>query len=151
MDKYYVYQHVDNDGTIVYTGMGSTHRAWCVSGRSKEHKEWMIARLPSGLFVSIISEGLSQKEAFAIEHKLLYQDEYKFNRYCASRKPAIPIAAHKHNRIEVVNKETGEVFESIVAAAKEYEVHPNTIRNAILGKKQQRTAAGHTWGYYGSN
>lgn len=150
-NKYYVYQHVDTDGTIVYTGMGSNHRAWCVHGRSREHKEWMISRLPSRLTISIVSEGLSRKDAFALEHSLLYQAGYKFNKYCLGRKPAVPVAAHRHNRVEVLNKDTGEIFESIVEAAKEYGVHPNTIRNAMLGKKHQHKAAGYSWGYYGSD
>jgi excinuclease UvrABC nuclease subunit len=152
-NKYYVYQHVDNDGTIVYVGMGSSCRLWSTRSRSEEHKEWMISKMPSNFLYRVVKENLTQAEAYALELELLREADYKFNRYCKDKwnNPNWLTDWQKANHYrQVVNKDTGEVFESIVAAAKSVNLHPNTVRNAILKKKHQQKAAGYNWEYYDS-
>ena len=143
MNKYYVYQHVDSDGTIVYVGMGSGSRVWRVDGRTPEHKQWMLSKMPSQFKWNIVDEGLTQQEAFAVEHKLLLSDDFRFNLYSKSRRPKPPSNESKMKR--VVNLDTGEIFGSVKEAADNYGVHSNSIiRSCKLG----RSCKGNQWGYY---
>ena len=143
MNKYYVYQHVDSDGTIVYVGMGSGARAWRVEGRTPEHKQWMLSKMPSQFKWNIVDEGLTQQEAFALEHKLLLSGDFRFNLYSKSRRPKPPSNESKMKR--VVNLDTGEVFDSVNSAASSYGVHGNTISRSCKGEGK---AVGYNWKFY---
>ena len=148
---YYVYQHVDNDGTVVYTGMGSGSRCWSTNGRDSEHKKWMLTKLPSNFDYIIVEEGLTQSQAYAVEHKLLMSGSYRFNKYDALRRPNCKhlISWQQENHWKkVINKDTGAIFNSIKEAAESVKLHGNTIRNAILNKKGQLKAGGYNWGFY---
>lgn len=141
-NKYYVYQHVDTDGTVVYIGMGSGARVWRVEGRNPEHKKWMLERMPSKFKWVIVAEGLTQAEAFSLEHSLIYSGDWKFNLYGKSRRPPKPNFDHSK---AVVNIDTGEIFGSVKEAADNYGVHSNSIiRSCKLG----RACKGSQWGYY---
>ena len=148
-NKYYVYQHVDNDGTIMYIGMGSGCRVWTSYSRDTEHREWMEALMPSNFKWIIIAEGLTQTKACAIERNLINTITTKFNKGYAKEnkngqsKVNNPISKRS---IPVRNKTTGEVFASFVAAGKSVNRNANSINNAVRGWTQQ--SAGMEWEYY---
>ena len=141
-NKYYVYQHVDNDGSVVYVGMGSGARVWRVEGRHPAHKEWMLARMPSNFKWVIVEEGLSQREAFDLEHTLVYSGAWRFNLYNKDRKPT---ANYVDNRRPVVNTTTGEYFNSVKEAADIYLLHSNSI---IRSCKTGIPTKDCVWSYY---
>ncbi len=75
---YYVYQHVDADGSIVYIGKGKYDRAWSIK-RQAEHATWMKQQ---DLFkvVSVIKNQLTEEEALEKESELILKYQPKFNR-----------------------------------------------------------------------
>lgn len=79
MNRYYVYQHVNSEGEIVYVGKGSTGRAWDIKGRDIEHINWMSSQLPY-LNVVIVQANMIEREAFWLENELIQQLKPKFNK-----------------------------------------------------------------------
>jgi len=75
---YLVYFHVDFDGVVMYIGKGKGKRPWS-KARSKDHLEWINNCQHE--YVEIVAEGLSERAAFALEHKNLLSGEYspRFN------------------------------------------------------------------------
>jgi len=78
MNNYYVYNHVDTSGEIVYIGKGRYSRAWVCSQRKVEHKAWMESELPF-LKVVIVASGCSEIDALKIEKDLILTMAPKFN------------------------------------------------------------------------
>lgn len=64
-DKYYVYLHRRlTDNKPFYVGKGSGNRAWSEQGRNKY---WLNTKHKHGIFVEILFDGLTEKEAFECE------------------------------------------------------------------------------------
>jgi excinuclease UvrABC nuclease subunit len=78
VDNYYVYKHIDEDGSIVYVGKGRYSRAWRHERRNGEHSTWMAMRLPF-LNVQIDAFNLDEVSAFRIEAELIVKLQPKFN------------------------------------------------------------------------
>lgn len=152
MNKYYVYQHVDNDGTVMYTGMGSGHRVWSASGRDKEHKEWMLSLMPSNFKWIIINENLTQSEAFALEKSLIKALPTKFNKQKSGSLHPL-FGKEANNKKAVINLDTGEVFSSIKKAANSVGLHEQTIGRLVRVRGtalDQQKAGGYYWSFYES-
>lgn len=66
-NDYYVYLHLDCNGTVFYVGKGRRHRASVGYGRSSAWEE--IAK--DGFSVKMYSENLTEEQAVAIENNLL--------------------------------------------------------------------------------
>jgi hypothetical protein len=78
-NKYYVYQHRDDNENVVYVGKGSTGRAWDTKGRDEDHINWMCQQLPF-LNVFIVQSDMLEREAFWLENDLIKQLKPKFNK-----------------------------------------------------------------------
>jgi hypothetical protein len=88
-DIFYVYQHHEprvEQGECVYVGKGCHGRAWDVTRArrdNKHHQQWMLTLCSYGFiptdWVSIISSGLSEKDALALEKQLIHTLAPKFN------------------------------------------------------------------------
>lgn len=75
---YYVYQHIDDNGKIVYIGKGKWDRAWSIKRRDNEHIEWIKSKLPY-LKVLFVAEGLEEQIAYQIEKELIKKIMPKYN------------------------------------------------------------------------
>ena len=73
MNTYYVYQYLRDDNTPYYIGKGKDKRAW------KSHKRKNGAQLKprDNSKIKIISQNLTEKEAFDLETKLIQQYKLK--------------------------------------------------------------------------
>lgn len=80
MDNYYVYQHIEDDGSIVYVGKGRYDRAWSVYRNNSEHVEWLKRKLPN-LKVIIFKCDLSEDEALKEEKALIEKIQPLFNKF----------------------------------------------------------------------
>ena len=149
MNKYYVYQHVDNDGTVMYTGMRSGCRVWNSFSRDPEHRQWMEERMPSNFNWKIVAEGLTQKEACAIEQALIKGTPSKFNKGYASGLRNGRTGQPSPRARTVINKTTGEIFNSIKEAADSINRDPNSVGNCCKG--YCKSSGGFEWEYYESN
>ncbi|MBN2132568.1 MAG: hypothetical protein JW741_23910 [Sedimentisphaerales bacterium] len=70
---YYVYVHKDRTtGEVFYVGKGSGKRAWATAARNTKWKE-RVALLVDGWDVEIVTDDLSELEAFDIERTLVKQ------------------------------------------------------------------------------
>jgi len=78
MDNFYVYQHLDDEGNIVYIGKGRYARAWRHERRNSEHSKWMGEQLPF-LKVCIVWSDLDETKALELERKMIEQLQPKFN------------------------------------------------------------------------
>jgi len=78
MNNYYVYQHVNQEGTIVYVGKGRYARAWRHERRQADHSEWMASQLPL-LTVNFPLMNASDTEALAFEKEMIQKLQPKFN------------------------------------------------------------------------
>lgn len=78
VNNYYVYQHIDEDGAIVYVGKGRYARAWRHEKRNKEHSNWMAEQLPL-LNVKIVFMGCTEEQAFNLEKEMIQSLQPKFN------------------------------------------------------------------------
>jgi len=70
MNKFYVYSHLDADGTILYIGKGKNGRAWDTQSRCEVHREWMQSRIPH-LAVNVIASNLDEETAIELEKAML--------------------------------------------------------------------------------
>lgn len=75
MNIYYVYQYVREDQTPYYIGKGKNDRAW-VSHRRSNGTE---IKPKDNSRIQILKEGLTEKEAFDLETKLIKKYELKEN------------------------------------------------------------------------
>jgi hypothetical protein len=87
VNNYYVYQHIDESGEIVYVGKGRYARAWRHERRNGEHSTWMAQRLPF-LNVTITNFNLAEEEAFKIEKEMIDTVKPKFNVYMSEEDKA---------------------------------------------------------------
>lgn len=98
-NKYYVYQHIDSDGVIVYVGKGSAGRAWDIKGRDVDHVMWMCSLLPH-LQVNIVQSNMIEREAFWLENSLIKEINPKFNKSFSKYGQSNPNYKHG-NRVNV--------------------------------------------------
>ncbi len=107
--SFYVYTHHDfNTQEIVYIGKGKHGRAWDVTrsrAANKEHQDWMIGMCKEGLvpsdWVEIICTGLTEKEAFEIETKMLHKHGVtRFNQQ----------GGEKNHKAKLTNEQAKEIF-----------------------------------------
>lgn len=77
---FYVYQHIDTDGEIVYVGKGKYDRAWTVYRNNPEHVEWLKQNLPLPV-VHIYARDLLEREALDLEKELIRTLQPKFNKF----------------------------------------------------------------------
>jgi hypothetical protein len=68
-DKFYVYEHINTDGTVFYVGKGYKRRAWWSRTRSAGWKK----AAANGFEVRIVKANLSENEAYDLEVKLIAQ------------------------------------------------------------------------------
>lgn len=68
---YYVYLHKDIEGVVFYVGKGRARRAWEKSSRSKGWEEISS----KGYSIEMYAENLSEKDALAVESKLILSIE----------------------------------------------------------------------------
>lgn len=74
ISEYYVYEHARaSDGRVFYVGKGRRKRAWAHGGRNTH---WRNTVAKHGLLVEIVSDGLTEAEAFRIEQELLAHHRY---------------------------------------------------------------------------
>ena len=77
---FYVYKHVDADGSVVYIGKGKHDRAWSVYRNNPEHVVWLTERKLHEC-VEIFSDELSEEEALQEEKELIKELQPKFNKH----------------------------------------------------------------------
>ena len=73
-NKYYVYQHFDNNGNLFYVGKGTARRAFngVGGGKSGHSDKWFeVAKL--GYSVKILKDNLTNDEALALETETMYE------------------------------------------------------------------------------
>ena len=74
MTDYYVYEHIRNDNkTVFYIGKGHGKRAY--QPKRNSHHDRIVKQC--GFTVNIVKDGLSEKEAYEFERKLI--NDYVFN------------------------------------------------------------------------
>jgi len=78
MSNYYVYNHVDADGSIVYVGKGRYDRAWSINRSNPAHVDWIKEQLPF-LNVIIVHSGLEEQNALDLEKTMIRVVQPKFN------------------------------------------------------------------------
>lgn len=78
MNNYYVYQHVSEEGEIVYVGKGRYARAWRHEKRQEDHSTWMAYQLPL-LIVKFPLIKVSESEALIFEKEMIQRLQPKFN------------------------------------------------------------------------
>lgn len=69
--KFYVYFHKRPDGTIFYVGKGHGNRAWVKKSRNNHWNN--VVNKHGGFDVEIVSENLTEQEAFAKERELILE------------------------------------------------------------------------------
>jgi hypothetical protein len=79
VDNFYVYQHIDEDGSVVYVGKGRYARAWRHERRNPEHTKWMSEQLPF-LNVKIAFCNCTSEQALALEKELIVKLQPKYNK-----------------------------------------------------------------------
>lgn len=84
---YYVYRHIDDDGSIVYIGKGKWDRAWVSSKRDEPHKTWMRNHLPN-LNVDFVATGMDELNALELERALIKEFQPRFNKFYTKRDSA---------------------------------------------------------------
>jgi len=152
-NDFYVYQHVDQSGEIVYVGKGRHSRAWFSSDRKSEHKQFMLDRLPD-LIVLFVVKGVSSKEALKIEHELIHRLNPKFNYHHTPEnreRIKLQVKPDQHMKMVTWNKLNPRppkkvstpdgVFNSLHAACKHYGIGYYTGKS-----RAQRNQQG--WSYY---
>lgn len=81
--RYYVYMHKEDDGTVLYVGVGTQCRAFRSVGsghRKKEHSDWLDSKYHKGIIpVYFYATGLLKKEACSLEKDLIKELKPKFN------------------------------------------------------------------------
>jgi hypothetical protein len=76
---FYVYNHIDLNGEIVYVGKGCNGRAWNTS-RKEDHAKWMISCILDNIpFVRITHSRLTSSEALLVEREFILKYKPKFN------------------------------------------------------------------------
>jgi hypothetical protein len=107
--SFYVYTHHDlSTREIVYIGKGKHGRAWDVTrsrNTHKEHQEWMLELCKKGWvpsdWVQIVATGLTEKEAFDIEKRMLHKNgTTRFNRQ----------GGEKNHQAKLTNEQAREIF-----------------------------------------
>jgi hypothetical protein len=79
VNNYYVYQHINEDGEIVYVGKGRYARAWRHEKRNPEHSSWMANQLPL-LNVKIAFKDCTEEQAYKLEKEMIAELQPKFNK-----------------------------------------------------------------------
>ena len=79
INNYYVYQHIDEDGSVVYVGKGRYARAWRHEKRDPEHSQWMSEVLPL-LNVKFAFIGCTELQALQLEKELIVKLQPKYNK-----------------------------------------------------------------------
>jgi hypothetical protein len=75
---YYVYGHYLKDGDILfYVGKGRRNRKVSTTGRSKE---WLSLTKENEWYARILKEGLSEKEAYELESKMIASEKNLINK-----------------------------------------------------------------------
>lgn len=79
---YYVYEHRDLDGCLIYIGKGKEDRAWSPRYRSEEHsvliRDWLSRGISS--FATLLVSGVDNEKALRIEKVLIQELNPKFNK-----------------------------------------------------------------------
>jgi hypothetical protein len=78
LNNYYVYQHINEDGVVVYVGKGRYARAWRHEKRRKDHAEWMAEMLPL-LEVKFKYINCSEQDAYKLEASLIKELQPIYN------------------------------------------------------------------------
>jgi len=84
---FYVYLHVDRNGSVVYVGKGSAGRAWDArpttrgnNGGAEQHHAWMSERiLNEEEFVEMVATKLTNRQALVLESSIKEYLIPKFN------------------------------------------------------------------------
>jgi hypothetical protein len=131
VNNFYVYQHIDEDGTIVYVGKGRYARAWRHEKRNKEHSEWMAQQLPL-LNVKIMFKGCTEKQAFKLEKELIEKLQPKYNkdhtdRGYSQRKDFGKWLSENHSRFH-----DSELQKNLGKRAAQSSNHPNNTQHTCI-------------------
>jgi chemotaxis response regulator CheB len=62
-NNFYVYQHVNDGGAVVFYGMGNNDAAWTMKGRTSAHHNWMSKAYPDHMRVMMITTALTEQGA----------------------------------------------------------------------------------------
>lgn len=140
--SFYVYRHVEQDGTVVYVGMGRDSRAWqsyrC--HRNPDHAAWMNARMNVGdvSFVEIIEHTCTEEYASALERSLIKELQPRFNMQHTEaykeRRRAINMVGARASMRPCVGPD-GATYESLSDAARQNNVSISTIWDRVKHKK----------------
>jgi excinuclease UvrABC nuclease subunit len=124
VNNFYVYKHIDDDGSVVYIGKGRYSRAWRHEKRQEEHSKWMAEQLPL-LKVEFAFIGCTEEQAYLLEKQLIEKLKPKYNldhtaEGLARRKSFGKWLSNNHSRFYDKNlqKELGK-------RAAQSEKHPN--------------------------
>ena len=78
--NFYVYHHIETDGTVVYVGKGKGDRAWSFSRAQVDHIKWLVDEAKTGRqWVVLDTVCLSEEAALKLETEHLNKYLPKFN------------------------------------------------------------------------
>ena len=82
--RYYVYEHLDEEGEVVYVGLGTSCRAFRATGsghREECHKMWLEGQYNKGNIPTIFVEnGMTKADAIILERSLIQHFRPVFNK-----------------------------------------------------------------------
>lgn len=137
MNKYYVYEHWRTDrDECFYVGKGMGSRAYKMGCRNRHHKaiQAKVIREGCAIEVRIVSSGLTEDEAFALEiERIAFWRSKNIDLANLTNGGEGPSGLQSKNRKSIICLDDGNVFESGMKAAEFYNVSKADLSFACNG------------------
>lgn len=148
-NNYYVYQHLDETGAIVYIGKGRYDRAWLVFRGNPEHAAWLKTQYPR-LNVQFVATDLEEQDALKKERQLIKALQPKFNLFYTDRDSKRLIDQGKWLATEKSRFSESELQSELGKRAAQCRKHPNNVMHTCPHCRKTMNL-GHIRRYHGDN